>query len=186
MQAATPPGNGAKQEKPEHLTALREGVLVPKTHSRICLRGKLDSLEALTLQTQLLALREGDDGAAQRLEKLYGFMQQVMRAEVKDEALQPIALWGMSSARLRYVSQHVKECFGLDGHPVPHAGMGALCLALNYLRTQVREAELAAAAAFIQDGNAQRPDLLEALNRMSSAVYLLFLSVLTGKEVSGT
>ncbi|MCL1952584.1 MAG: cobalamin adenosyltransferase, partial [Oscillospiraceae bacterium] len=69
---------------------------------------------------------------------------------------------------------------GLDAHPVPHIGLGRLCLALNFLRTQVRETELAAANAFCLEGGAvERPDLLEALNRMSSAVYLLFLKELS-------
>ena len=70
--------------------------------------------------------------------------------------------------------------------------MGGLCLALNFLRTQVRETELAAANAFCgsprpsatplaSEGGleVERPDLLEALNRMSSAVYLLFLRELS-------
>ena len=57
--------------------------------------------------------------------------------------------------------------------------MGALCMALNQLRTKVRETELCAASAFIKDETCMRPDILEALNRLSSCVYLLFLRALT-------
>jgi ethanolamine utilization cobalamin adenosyltransferase len=170
-------------EKPEHMTHLRENLLVAKTHPRILLRGKLDSLEALLLQTQCQALREGRETLAQRLEECFAFVQGLLGAEVRETALEPICLLGMDSARLRHASHHPQECFGI-AHPVPEAAMGSLCLALNYLRTQVREAELAAVRAFIREnGTLLRTDIIEALNRLSSAVYLLFLSALTGKEV---
>ena len=37
---------GYIEHKPEHMTHLNAQVLVPKTHPRIVLRGKLDTLEA--------------------------------------------------------------------------------------------------------------------------------------------
>ena len=55
---------------------------------------------------------------------------------------------------------------------MPEASDGETIAHLNRLRCQVRETELAAAAAF---PNGQREDLVQALNRMSSAVYLLMI-----------
>jgi len=166
--------------KPEHMTHLHGSVLVPKTHPRIQLRGKLDSLEALLLQAQWLAREQGRGEAAQALGEVYGLAQRILAAEVKGEPLGPFTLMGMDSAALRAQSHDPKGFAGLDAHPVPHIGLGRLCLALNFLRTQVRETELAAANAFCLEGGAvERPDLLEALNRMSSAVYLLFLKELS-------
>jgi ethanolamine utilization cobalamin adenosyltransferase len=162
--------------KPEHMTHLNGSALVPKTHPRILLRGKLDSLEALLLQTQSLAREQGRGEAAQALGEVYALARRVLAAEVKGEPLGAFTLFGLGSAALRARSHDPKGFAGLDAHPMPHAGMGGLCLALNFLRTQVRETELAAAQAFCSpDGQVERPDLLEALNRMSSAVYLLFL-----------
>ena len=44
------------------------------------------------------------------------------------------------------------------------------------LRTAIREAEVAGAQAFIdKDFSVRRGDLLQALNRLSSAVYVLML-----------
>ena len=65
---------------------------------------------------------------------------------MKGVPLQEELLLGLDQAGLRRVSHHVKEEFGID-HPVPSWEMGELALRLNTLRTQVREAELAAAAA---------------------------------------
>jgi len=164
--------------KPEHMTHLNPAALVPKTHPRIRLRGKLDTLEALLLQTQLFAQEQGRGEAARALGETYALAQRVLAAEVKGEPLGPFTLLGLDSAALRAKSHDPKGFAGLDGHPVPHTGMGGLCLALNFLRTQVRETELAAAQAFVSQNAVDRPDLLEALNRMSSAVYLLFLKEL--------
>jgi len=191
------PANLAGVEKPEHMTHLDGSTLVPKTHPRIFLRGKLDSLQALLLQTRLLAEERGRGEAARALGEVYALAQRVLAAEVKGGPLGPFTLLGLDSAGLRAASHDPKGFAGLETHPVPHAGMGGLCLALNFLRTQVRETELAAAWAFCggsprpaatpsrerllreppSEGglNVERPDLLEALNRMSSAVYLLFL-----------
>ena len=173
-----PAGQAEGGAKPEYMTHLNPAVLVSKTHPRICLRGKLDTLEALLLQTQLLAQERGRGEVARALGEIYTLAQRVLAAEVKDEPLGPFNLLGMDSAALRVNSHNPKGFAGLDDHPVPHTGMGGLCLALNFLRTQVRETELAAAQAFVSQNAVDRPDLLEALNRMSSAVYLLFLKEL--------
>jgi len=171
-----PSANAEGGEKPEHMTHLNGTTLVPKTHPRIALRGRLDSLEALLLQTQALAQEQGRPEAAQSLGEVYGLAQRILAAEVKDEPLGAFTLLGLDSAALRAASHDPKGFVGLDAHPEPHACMGGLCLALNFLRTQVRETELAAAQAFCSpDRQVERADLLEALNRMSSAVYLLFL-----------
>ena len=59
--------------------------------------------------------------------------------------------------------------------------MGELALRLNTIRAQVREAELAAAAAFEYPGEAPREDIIRELNRLSSGVYILFCRLLAGK-----
>jgi ethanolamine utilization cobalamin adenosyltransferase len=59
---------------------------------------------------------------------------------------------------------------------MPAATDGKTVLLLNRCRTAVRAAELAAAHAFTDaDGICSRPDLLQALNRMSSMVYILII-----------
>jgi len=177
--AVVPSANAEGIKKPEHMTHLDACALVSKTHPRIRLRGKLDSLEALLLQTQLLARELGRGESERALGEIYVLAQRVLAAEVKGEPLGAFTLLGLDSAGLRAQSHDPKGFAGLDGHPVPRLEQGGLCLALNFLRTQVRETELAAAQAFCRkDGNVERPDLLEALNRMSSAVYLLFLKEL--------
>lgn len=160
--------------KPENMTHLRDNLLVPKTHPRIALRGKLDSLEAKIIEIQAEIGNQN---------KLYGnldealcYVRQVLAAEVNDKELPPIGLLGYDSEQLRKVSHNISEQFGFD-HPVPSAAMGVVAARLNALRTQVRECELAAVRAF---GN-QRADIIQALNRLSSGVYIMFCSNLAGR-----
>ena len=59
---------------------------------------------------------------------------------------------------------------------MPEVGDGERILRLNRCRCAAREAELAAAAAFTdENGNAVRTDILRALNRMSSMLYILMI-----------
>ena len=167
-------------EKPEHMTHLRANLLVPKTDARIIFRGKLDSLEALIMQTQITAEECGYTQIAQELDEVMRFVQHILAAEVKDEPLPEIKIFGMDSAALRYASHHLKEVFGIE-HSVPHYSMGKICVALNTLRAAVRETELAAAAAFTNGTEVSRTDIIEALNRLSSCVYIIFCKKVSGK-----
>ena len=171
-------GKGYK-EKPEHMTHLRGNILVEKNNPRIRFRGKLDSLEALIMETQICAVECGYDSIADDLEDVMHFVQVILACEVKDEPMPDIELLGMDSARLRYASHHLTEVFGIQ-HSVPHYSMGKICAKLNSLRAFVRETELAAANAFINDNIVERNDIIEALNRLSSCVYIMFC-----KKVSG-
>lgn len=175
----------AMEEKPEHMTHLRGNLLVPKGHPRILFRGKLDTLEARIMETQIAACDEGFPQIAEALEELYGCIRAILGAEVKEAPLPDQALLGLDSAGLRRVSHHVKEEIGIP-HPVPSYRMGRLCVALNSLRTCVRETELAAVAAFCQGADCSRPDIIQALNRLSSAVYILFCRKLAGYYGEGS
>ncbi|MGN0977465.1 MAG: ATP-binding protein, partial [Faecousia sp.] len=61
-------------------------------------------------------------------------------------------------------------------HFMPSAADGMAIARLNRARCAAREAELAAVTAFSDiEGNPTRVDLLRALNRMSSMLYILMI-----------
>ena len=166
VEAAT---GRALSHKAEDMTHLRGNVLVPKTHPRILFRGKLDSVMADTLLARCMARQEGCSLAENGLGEVLDALRAILAAEVKEEPLPPLTLFGLDSDGLRRVSHHVQEELGMP-HPIPEHTMGPMALTLNRLRTQIRETELAAAAAF----PGEREDLILALNRLSSGVYILF------------
>ena len=159
-------------EKPEEMTHLYANVLVNKDHPRIALRGRLDSLQAEIILLQCEADEKGEGALLNALGELLAFSRTLLACEVKDEMPPETRLFGFDDAQLRERSHDPARYYGI-GHMLPDYTMGRLAVSLNYLRTQVRETELAAARAF-PAGSRNGKAIIRALNRMSSAVYLLY------------
>ena len=157
-------GGGYLEEKPEHMTHLSGDILVEKTHPRIAFRGQMDALEAELLLCQLAL-----PGLRQPLSEVLELARKLLRWEVLEEPAEPVLLGGLEDAQLRSHSHRPQDYYG-QPHFMPSVSDGEAVLRLNRLRTQVRTAERAAAAAL-----PQRTDLLQALNRMSSFLYILMI-----------
>ena len=161
---------GYLEEKPEHMTNLNREILVPKTHPRILFRGAMDTLEAELILSQLAVPR-----LSGKLEEILSLARNILRCDVLDEPLEIPALWGLTEAELRHRSHFPQAYYGI-AHFMPSAADGEAIARLNRARTASREAELKACAAFSdREGIPTRPDILRALNRMSSMLYLLML-----------
>ena len=169
-------GKGYSQ-KPERMTHLYAHQLVPKIHPRITLRGKLDTMQAEIILAQTEAASGGMTQLALDLGEVLTATREVLGAEVTVRELASLRLFGYDSDELRRISHHVEETFGFQ-HPTPSYEMGALAARLNLLRAITREAELAAEFAFSEG---EREDIIQTMNRMSSAVYILFCGLLAGK-----
>ena len=163
--------NGAVLEtKPEYMTHLHSDVLVYKTHPRIRFRGEIDSLQADLLLCQLdVPSRE------KQLGEILALARKILGCEVMGEPLPEEKLCGLTQTELRERSHRPQEFYG-QPHFMPSVSDGRAVLSLNRCRCACRRAELAAAAAFTrEDGTAAREDILRALNRMSSMLYLLMI-----------
>ena len=170
--------SGARfSKKPPRMTHLFANRLVPKTHPRIALRGKLDTLQGEIIAAQTEAAADGKLSLVTDLGEVLALARELLGAEVAERGLPPVTLFGYSADELQNISHHVKEHFGFP-HPAPGHGMGRMAALLNLLRTKTREAELAAEHAFIEGA---RDDILLALNRMSSAFYILLCRLLSGQ-----
>ena len=161
-------GGGYSEEKPEHMTHLNGELLVPKTHPRIAFRGAMDTLEAELLLCQ-------QQTGESRLGEILELARQLVRCDVLNEPVPDKDLCGLTQDELRSRSHFPQKYYG-QPHFMPSASDGQTVLLLNRCRCAVRAAELAAAHAFTDsDGNCTRMDLLQALNRMSSMVYILMI-----------
>ena len=169
--------NGAVlREKPEHMTHLKGNLLVSKTHPRIALRGRLDSLEAELLLCQLNCEKWRAE-----LGEVLALARNLIRWEVLDEPAPEGRLCGLAAEELRSHSHRPQDYYG-QPHFMPEAADGAVILHLNRCRTAARAAELAAAAAFTdENGNCTREDILRSLNRMSSMLYILMIREKAGR-----
>lgn len=164
-------GGGVIHEKPEHMTHLYGDVLVPKTHPRIGFRGAMDTLEAELLWCQASI----KPPFSHRIGEILALARNLIRCEVLSEPMRQDKLCGLTEQQLRQRSHRPQDFFS-QPHFMPTAADGTVILLLNRCRCAVRAAELAAAHAFTDaDGNCTRADILKALNRMSSMVYILMI-----------
>ena len=161
---------GFSEEKPEHMTHLNAEFLVRKDHPRILFRGKMDTLEAELILCQL-----AEPELAGPVGEVLALAQQIIRCDVLEEDLVWDKLCGLTEAEQRRRSHFPQEYYG-HPHFMPEASDGIAVARLNRARTAAREAELAAVEAFSdREGRPTRKDLLTALNRMSSMLYILMI-----------
>ena len=164
--------NGAVlKEKPEQMTHLNGNILVLKTHPRIRFRGAMDSLEAELILCQLFC----HERLRKDLGEILELARRLIRCEVLDEPVPEGKLCGLTEQEQRSRSHRPQDYYG-QAHFMPEYTDGDVVLRLNRCRTAARAAELAAAEAFTDEhGNATRGDILRALNRMSSMIYILMI-----------
>ena len=164
-------------EKPEHMTHLNGNVLVMKTHPRIRFRGAMDTVEA-----ELLLCALHCEGQLRKdLGEILSLARMLIRCEVMGEPVPEGKLCGLTESELRSHSHRPQDYYG-QAHFMPEISDGEVVLSLNRCRCAARAAELAAAAAFTdENGCAERVDILRALNRMSSMIYILMIQEKAGK-----
>ena len=156
-------GGGWCEEKPEHMTHLNAQYLVRKDHPRIRFRGAIDTLEAHLLL------------CGPETEEILDLARKLIRCDVLKEPVGEVTLGGLTQEQQRHHSHFPQEHYGI-AHFMPRYTDTQEILQLNLCRCAARAAELAAVEAFVDcDGNVQRPDILQALNRMSSMLYILML-----------
>lgn len=161
---------GFLTEKPEHMTHLNGDVLVAKDHPRIRFRGKLD-----TLESELILCQLADKALEKPVGEILELARKIIRCEVLDEPLQWDTLCGLTQEEQRRRSHFPQDYYG-QPHFMPSAADGEVIARLNRARCAAREAELAAVTAFCdREGNPTRTDILRAMNRMSSMLYLLMI-----------
>ena len=170
------------EHKPDTLTHIDAHHLVSKNDPRLLFRGKLDSVIAQAVLTQIQLTQTPSDALAPIMPQLSRYMADVrsalgnvLKAEATGETMATVALGNLSAEAIHKMSHHPLKYLGHD-HLVPDEKQGMQVALLNLLRAQIREAELYAAQIYItRDFRVKRPDIMQALNRLSSAVYVLML-----------
>lgn len=168
-------------EKPEHMTQLHDNVLVPKDHPRILFRGKLDSLQAQVVLAQALIAQGG--GCEQLLRDLSGILdvlREMMRCDVLEDEFRNNCIIGLSHAELRERSHNPMQFYKVKQMVLPNYSFGVEYALLNQVRTAIRECEVAATGAFHDGARYLRRDIIEGLNRLSSALHIMMCKYMAG------
>jgi len=150
-------------EKTSRETCLHASVMVGKDHPAIEFRGCMDTLDATFILAAVFARKENHEALARDLWEMQAFARNIIRAHAVMKPMVLTELMGLAPEKIHALSHNP---------PGGHLHMGKdtteLMAYVNLVRTQVRTAERAAVRA-LDD----RDDIVDALNILSSAVYVL-------------
>ena len=166
-------------EKPEHMTHLKGNILVRKDHPRIAFRGMIDALEGELMLAQQASHEY--PALVKELEEALALVRRLIRCDVLDEPVGELRLCGYDAGQLREYS-HYPDKYLSQPHFLPACTDGPALLAVNKVRTLVRQTELSAYAAFKDvEGNVTRGDIILALNRLSSLMWIMMIKLKAGQ-----
>lgn len=172
-------------EKPEHMTQLHGNFLVNKDHPRILFRGKLDSLQSLIVLNQaVISEKTKSRRLIDDLTGILGILREMMRCDVLDEEFKNDTILGLTHAQLRERSHNPMKFYSIKQMLLPDYSMGIEYALLNQIRSAVRETEVAAVGAFRTGAKFIRPDIIQELNRLSSAMHIMMCMYLAGEYKS--
>ena len=166
-------------EKPEHMTHLKGNILVRKDHPRIAFRGMVDALEGELMLAQQASHEY--PALVKELGEALDLVRRLIRCDVLDEPVGELRLCGYDAGQLREYSHYPDKYLG-QPHFLPAYTDGPALLAVNKVRTLVRQTELSAYAAFKDvEGNVTRGDIILALNRLSSLMWIMMIKLKAGQ-----
>ena len=173
--------NAFYYEKPEHMTQLFGNKLVCKDHPRILFRGKLDALQAdVVLAQAMIQAAGGSQSLIEDLADVLKDLREMMKCEVLDEKMDVETIIGLTHEELRAQSHNPMKYYKIKQMVLPEYTMGTEYAWLNRLRTAIRETEVAACQAFHSGKTYIRTDIIEELNRLSSALHIMMCRHLAG------
>ena len=159
------------KKKPDPLPHLTADKLVANSDPRLGFRAALDASIALAVWLQIELAEPWQPWLADIRSRLGN----IMRADALDEPLAAQSIVGLNEDELHQLSHQPLRYLDHD-HLAPEASHGRDAALLNLLRCKIRETETVAAQVFItRSFEVLRPDLLQALNRLSSTVYVMMI-----------
>ncbi len=161
------------------MTDLSSKEQVCKHHPRIKLRGQIDSLHAFLLELELLIEAHQLEVLLEEVKQVTRYVRGLIKSEASGEKLAFIDYYGWTAEAIQRRSHYPKKYFGI-GHFRAHYTDGYVMVALNRLRTYVREVELTASEAFA-NAYEQHMDILLGLNRLSSVAYIMMCKLKAGQ-----
>lgn len=159
--------------KPESMTHLFNDVLVYKDDPRIILRGRLDTLQAHIIETQVRFHEKKRNDLISQLDELLSFTREILKSEVLNEPLEEKKVLGMDSEEIRDLSHNTKKYFNIKQMVLVNYKLGLVVSKLNFLRTYSRECELSAVIAYREGDKINQETIIKSLNRLSSCFHIL-------------
>lgn len=175
------------KNKPEHMTCLTGEVFVPKNHPRIIFRGAIDRYiaEVLLVTADTLHTEYTNTLYRRHLEEIVSFVRQIQTAEASSQPFGALLLLGLTAEELREHSHHPKQYVGMNHIFNLSPDHDIIALRVNRLRAMSRELEIKGITAYTDDSLSMAENgaesVIQALNRLSSALYIMELNAVSGR-----
>lgn len=167
------------KHKPSQLTQLNAKHFAPKTHPRIVLRGRLDSLHALVMLTQRMAKEANEKALVRDLGTVAAYCRELTSAEYNERPVSELSLQNWDVEKIHKATHDPKGMLGID-HLTIDENEPQLMHWLNMARTMSREIEITAMEAFPEPDHPYGASICHAFNRLSSTFYFLQLCMKAG------
>ena len=165
-------------KKPEYMTQIFGNELVVKNHKRIILRGKFDVLQAETVK--YWKKYEKNRKLEADFSQAYRYIRDLFISEMTDTEFHERDVLDYDIDTLKDITHNTVKYYK-TGHLFEiNVNYEETVIDINCLRAISRECEVAAVDAFYKDGKTERTDMLKALNRLSSILYLMMLKANNG------
>lgn len=161
-------------KKPSELTQLDAHHFAPKTHPRIKLRGRVDSLHALVLLTQRMAKQDELTELTRDLGTIAAYCRELTSAEYNERPVAELELADWDAEKIHRATHDPQGSLGI-AHLTIDENDSEVQHWLNMARTDSREIEICAMEAFGQPAPAWAATICHAFNRLSSTFYFLQL-----------
>ncbi len=169
-------------EKPENMTQLFGNVLVNKNHLRIKLRGNIDLLYGRWIVLMKEFENRKNSKLSSDFKSIENFINELLKSEILETPLENLVVLGESLDKIKEISHNPKKYFNTEHLFNINSEYDLLVLKLNEIRGYSRQVEISAIEIFCKDGSEiHRLDLLTALNRLSSAIYIMMLKGVKGE-----
>ncbi len=163
-------------EKPEYMTQLSGNILVKKNHKIIYFRSKMDSFLSELILIEKQVNTNNNIELKEDFKSIKRFLDEIIKSEVLNTRLNKDSkIFNLSLEKIREISHNPQKYFSMDHLFGISSENNIRTLYLNKLRALIREVEITAVDAFISESKVQKIDLLKALNRLSSAIYIMML-----------
>lgn len=169
-------------EKPENMTQLYGTTLVSKNHLRIKLRGDLDLLHGKWILFSKEVDTKKNLKLSADLKSIEEFIKKILISEILETPLENLTIFNENLDKIKEISHNPKKYFDLNHLFNITSDYDLLILKLNELRGFSRTVEIIAVETFYKENEEiKRLDLLTALNRLSSAIYIMMLKGVKGE-----
>ena len=171
----------------EDYTILIDDIIIKKNDIRIKFRGKIDSLRASFLISEIQISDLNEKILSSYLNECSNYIIELTKSEALNILPKDLELFSLDEETIHEISYNPKKYMGINHLFNINSSMPKTVIILNKLRTEIRELEILCIDVidYLDSKNENKEaykHIQKNLNRLSSAVYVLMCLYASNKK----